>query len=758
MAYKLSAELEGHTSDVRGLAAFGSDMLVSVSRDNTGRIWKRTGPHTFIEDSVLVGHDKYVSSVVVIPPYDKYPQGLIATGSMDTTVCVWDAANPGTPVQRLRGHTGNVCALAVSRDGRTLVSGSWDKTAKVWVDGECVHTLRDHEHAVWGVLVLDDGSVVTASADKLIRIWRDGRLVHTLTGHTDCVRALAATAGGFASASNDGSVREWTVDGSVRELHGHTSLVYAVAAADDILISGGEDRAMRVWHDGRLQNTVLVPSMSVWAVAVLSNGDIACGTNDGRIRVFTQDAARVADTDAQKQFEEKNAVFALSAKTMGDVSLGNLPGPERLKQSGDSDQVVMIKDGSQVTAHQWNVERKEWIQVGHIVDAAGQTQKQVFDGREYDYVFDVDIQEGAPALKLPYNATENPYSAAQRFLERNELSLEYLDTVADFITKNSDGVQLGPQQPHVDPFTGGSRYVPGQSQAGADVASDPFTGNRYIPAQTTSVYSPPSEYIINRAGNCSAIVKKLAEFNAELAQSSDTHLAVSAQDMQHVGELETTVSEPACSVLLQLVQAWPVDRRFPGLDLLRLAVAASPLPLTCHAADGKTLVALVIEASNIESAFVADSPLSKSDEINAMMGVRALANMFAHSQGIDEAWAARSRILNVLDGSWSRATNKNLVTSLSNLYFNLAIAAAQKGDDDEGLNILSACSRFLEHTDNADAQLRLVNVFGVLAAKFQLCKDSARVLGDETIVILGIMGKSEAAKAAAKAVGAFLSV
>ncbi|KAJ2256788.1 WD repeat protein Lub1 [Coemansia sp. RSA 454] len=755
MAYKLSAELEGHTSDVRGLASFGSDMLVSVSRDNTGRIWKRTGPHAFSEESVLVGHDKYVSSVVVIPD-DAYPQGLIATGSMDTTVCVWDAANPGAPVQRLRGHSGNVCALAVSRDGRTLVSGSWDKTAKVWVNGECVHTLREHEHAVWGVLVLDDGSVVTGSADKLIRIWRDGQLVHTLTGHTDCVRALAATSGGFASASNDGSVREWTVDGLVRELHGHTSLVYAVAAANGVLVSGGEDRAMRVWRDGTLQNTVLVPSMSVWAVAVLSNGDIACGTNDGRIRVFTQDDARVADASTQKQFEEKNAVFALSAKAMGDVSLGNLPGPERLKQRGDGDQVVMIKDGSQVTAHQWNVERNEWIQVGHVVDAAAQTQKQVFDGREYDYVFDVDIQEGAPALKLPYNATENPYSAAQRFLERNELSLEYLDTVADFITKNSDGVQLGAQQPHIDPFTGGSRYVPSQSQAGGSVAADPFTGNRYVPAQTTAAYSPPSEYIINRQGNSSAIVKKLAEFNTELAQS-DPHLAVSAEDMQRVSELDNAVSEDACSVLLRLVQAWPVDRRFPALDLLRLAVAASPLPLTCHTSDGKSLVALVIEASNLDTVFATDSALSKTDEINAMMGVRVLANMFAHPQGTDIAWAARSRILSALDGSWSRATNKNLVTSLSNLYFNLAIAAAQKSDDDEGLNILSASSRFLEHTDNADAQLRLVNVFGVLASKFQLCKDSARVLGDETIVILGIMGKSEAVKAAAKSVGAFLS-
>ncbi|KAJ2712480.1 hypothetical protein H4R23_006151, partial [Coemansia sp. Cherry 401B] len=99
----------------------------------------------------------------------------------------------------------------------------------------------------------------------------------------------------------------------------------------------------------------------------------------------------------------------------------------------------------------------------------------------------------------------------------------------------------------------------------------------------------------------------------------------------------------------------------------------------------------------------------------------------------------------------------SLVVALSNLYLNLAIAATAKNDDDQALGILSAASRFLDHTDNADAQLRLVNVFGVLAAKFQLCRDSARVLGDETIVILGIQGQTEAVKKAAKDVGAFLS-
>jgi phospholipase A-2-activating protein len=38
-----------------------------------------------------------------------------------------------------------------------------------------------------------------------------------------------------------------------------------------------------------------------------------------------------------------------------------------------------------------------------VVDAAGSGHKRLHEGKEYDYVFDVDIKDGAPSLKLPYN-------------------------------------------------------------------------------------------------------------------------------------------------------------------------------------------------------------------------------------------------------------------------------------------------------------------------------------------------------------------
>jgi WD40 repeat protein len=55
----------------------------------------------------------------------------IVTGSDDKTAKVWDA-DTGRELHTLTGHTGSVLRVAYSPDGKRIVTGSWDKTAKVW--------------------------------------------------------------------------------------------------------------------------------------------------------------------------------------------------------------------------------------------------------------------------------------------------------------------------------------------------------------------------------------------------------------------------------------------------------------------------------------------------------------------------------------------------------------------------------------------------------------------------------------------------
>lgn len=83
----------------------------------------------------------------------------------------------------------------------------------------------------------------------------------------------------------------------------------------------------------------------------------------------------------------------------------------------------------------------------------------------------MDIKDGQPPLKLPYNLGQNPYDVAQRFIGENELPVTYLDQVANFILTNTQGATLGSSAPQnnqaqgADPWGSENRYRPGEAGA-----------------------------------------------------------------------------------------------------------------------------------------------------------------------------------------------------------------------------------------------------------------------------------------------------
>lgn len=132
--------------------------------------------------------------------------------------------------------------------------------------------------------------------------------------------------------------------------------------------------------------------------------------------------------------------------------------------------------------HEWA--NGKWNEIGDVIGAAGGTQetsgKTLYNGKEYDFVFSVDVSETEPPLKLPYNRNQDPWVVAQQFIHQNDLPQSYLEQVVDFIIKNSGGAPAAnpTSSSYQDPFTGAARYVPGSNDAftssGGNV--DPFTG------------------------------------------------------------------------------------------------------------------------------------------------------------------------------------------------------------------------------------------------------------------------------------------
>ena len=127
--------------------------------------WQR---RMHLELNALRGHGGPILALAYSPDGRR-----ILTGSEDHTAKVWDA-DTGKELFPLEGHTAPVRSVAFSTNGQLIVTGSWDKTAKVWdsVNGTSLVSLKGHKAAIFSVAFSPDGKrIVTGSQDQTVRIW-----------------------------------------------------------------------------------------------------------------------------------------------------------------------------------------------------------------------------------------------------------------------------------------------------------------------------------------------------------------------------------------------------------------------------------------------------------------------------------------------------------------------------------------------------------------------------------------------------------
>jgi WD40 repeat protein len=203
-------------------------------------------------------------------------------------------------LRTLRGHTGGVRSVSFSPDGRFMLTGSLDHTAKVWdaATGRELLTLKGHAGPIWSATFSPDGRrILTGSNDKTAKVWdaATGREFLTLEGHTDWIRSASYSRDGrrILTGSDDKTVKVWdaATGRELLTLRGHAGPVWSVSVSPDDrrIVTGSDDKTAKVWDaaTGYQMLTLKGHTERLWSANFSPDGRrIVTGSEDHTAKIW----------------------------------------------------------------------------------------------------------------------------------------------------------------------------------------------------------------------------------------------------------------------------------------------------------------------------------------------------------------------------------------------------------------------------------------------------------------------------------------
>ncbi len=372
----LGTNFESNTEEIKCIAInpVNEDIIASAGI-NTITIFDKTKNKKIESDSNLA----VIYYDIVFSSDGKYL--VSGDDDIDSYVKLWSVNDTSIVIEKyfLR-HQDKVYSVDISADDNYIISGSADKTIKLWkINGTTNNAgkiteskvFRGHEKAVKSVAFNPKGDlIVSGSEDATIKVWKikDGKVLHkfdnTNGGHISSVECVVFSNKGkyIASGSSDKTIKLWDVKNGklIKTFEGHTSGIQSVAFSDDDkhIVSASLDQTIKTWdvETGICKATYKKHTGNIYSVVFNKKNEIISASADGSIKNLSSDTNTLTTYTYIKNGKNGNQILIdtenlnTAPKLSSNIKFVDKSGNQILSINETAEIRVNIKNTGPVTA------------------------------------------------------------------------------------------------------------------------------------------------------------------------------------------------------------------------------------------------------------------------------------------------------------------------------------------------------------------------------------------------------------------------